>query len=128
MEFTRYADAEQKCIEATGHKPYTGQGIIAYNNGTTLIRSVEGTDYYADKSLVNGYAYTLRGRNGDQSLEDPTNKKLLQPGRRIFLLEVGKKRWVWRGEYVYTGVLEELTHPDMYGYPRKIYRAILRKL
>lgn len=46
-------------MEATGHKPYTGQGIRNYNNRTALIRSVENTSYYADKWLIDGIAYTL---------------------------------------------------------------------
>ena len=128
MEFTRYADAEVKCLEATGHKPYTGQGIKNYENGTALIRSVENTAFYADNFLIGGIAYTLRGLEGNQSLEDRENWKLLQPGRRIFLLEVRKKKWIWHGEYVYTGVLDELTHPDKHGVQRKIYRAILKQI
>lgn len=128
MEFTRYADAERKCMEATGHKPYTGQGIRNYNNRTALIRSVENTSYYADKWLIDGIAYTLRGQVGDQSLEDHENKKLCESGRRIFLLEVRKKLWIWHGEYAYTEVKEELIHPDIHGNPRKIYRVILKKV
>ena len=132
MEFARYADAEQVCIEATGNRPYTGQGIRNYNNGTTLIRSVEDTAFYADKFLGGGVAYTLRGQEGDQSLEDIENKKLCEPGRRIFLLEVQtenrRKKWIWHGEYVYTGVYEEMIHPDVHGNPRRIYRVILRRL
>lgn len=127
-EFNRYTDAERVCEEATGHKPFTGQGIGTYNNNTALIRSVQPTPYYADKMMIGGIAYTLQGREGDQSLEHRTNKKLLEPGRRIFLLEVGKKKWIWHGEYVYTGVCEELMHPDMHGNMRKIYRAILKKV
>ena len=132
MEFTRYTPAENQCIEATGYKPYSGSGIINYDNGTALIRSVGNTPYYADRMLTDGIAYTLQGREGDQSLEIHANKKLLQPGRRIFLLEVHgqkkNKKWVWHGEYTYTGVKEELTHPDIHGIPRKIYLVILKKV
>jgi hypothetical protein len=132
MEFTRYADAERKCIEATGNTPYTGQGIRNYNNGTTLIRSVDDTPFYADKFLSGGVAYTLRGQEGDQSLEDIENKKLREPGRRIFLLEVQtqnrRKKWIWRGEYLYTEMWEELMHPDKNGNVRRIYRVFLKEV
>lgn len=127
MEFNRYIDAEVMCVGATGNKSFTGQGIRTYNNETALIRSVENTPYYADQMLNGGIAYTLRGRQGDQSLDDRENKKLMEKGRRIFLLEVRKKKWIWHGEYKYTGVYEELMHPDINGVMRKIYRIILKK-
>lgn len=128
MEFNRYINAEALCIQSTGYKPYSGQGIRTYNNGTALIRSVENTAYYADKMLNGGIAYTLRGNKGDQSLDDRENKRLMESGRRIFLLEVRKKKWIWHGEYVYTGIYEELDHPDINGDVRKIYRIILKKI
>ena len=69
---------ETYIIEQTGCKPYSGAGINPrVDKKTTLLRSVDGTEYYDDDmSDINNPKYTLFGHNGDQ---DETEKKFNEP-------------------------------------------------
>lgn len=135
MQFERWTAAAVPYIaeQMGGYKPFSGQGIRNYSNGTSLVRSVDPTPFYANNlSDLSRIAYTAEGQVGNQSLRTRGNRGLQEPGRRIFLLEVKKEgkhtRWIWHGEYVFRGEIEEMQHPDRNGAMRTIYRFILHKV
>ncbi len=93
----------------------------------SLAYSVKGVKFY-DDDIARG-RYTLKGKSGDQDLEEANNKKFLSPGRKIVLVErVNKGVYVIHGIYEYRGKLEVLYHPGEDEVERKMYRALLHKL
>jgi len=98
---------EEFIINQTGCKPYSGAGICPrIKKKTTILRSVDGTDYYDDDmSDINNIKYTLFGHNGDQNEnEKKFNEPLLNLNKtqHIYLYRVKngkKKEYLWYGKY-----------------------------
>ena len=99
---------EQFIINQTGCKPYSGAGINPrVDKKTTLLRSVDGTEYYDDDmSDINNPKYTLFGHIGDQDEnEKKFNEPLLNKNKteHIYLYRVvkknGKTEYIWYGKY-----------------------------
>lgn len=106
---------------------FNGQGIINRPNGKSVLRSVDGTIYYAD-NLTNpaSIQYTLFGREGDQDMNEPRfNHPLLSdPNRQIYVYrrhELNGPVWTWMGRYRIVGLPRAQLHPDINGQQRIIF-------
>lgn len=128
IEFTKWADLVTHCVNITGCKPFSSEGInIRLPAKTAILRSVDGTNYYDDDLSDLLYPkYTLFGKSGAQSLEERRyNKKLLDASciENIYLYRVSKRNnktvWMWYGKYSITGHFEKM-HPGEDGIIRKI--------
>jgi hypothetical protein len=132
--FVTWKETKAHISKYTNKGAYPGQGISNYNNGTTLLRSVDNTHYYDDvlenPDLVE---YTLFGTSGNQNKDEPRyNYKFLNEERKIYLYRVKKENkettWVWYGEYKLLPGIEELQHPGADGIMRRIYRVKLQRI
>lgn len=139
--FTRWNGLVDYVKSRFGHGLYSGQGITnPKGRDHSVLRSVDGTSYYKDDLTdSDDVCYTLFGREGDQNPDETRyNKPLLRENRSIYLYRVhvyesGCKKgmgreWVWYGCYRQVGPLEEMDHPEIRGYMRKIYRLRLEKV
>ena len=97
---------EQYIINQTGCKPFSGAGINPrIKNKTTLLKSVDDTDYYEDDLRnPNEVKFTLFGHNGDQDENEVRfNEPLLNKYKtqHIYLYRVNKvkKEYTWYGKY-----------------------------
>jgi len=123
-------------IDHTGCKPYSGAGINPrVDKKTTLLRSVDGTDYYADDMLdISNPKYTLFGHNGDQDEhEKKFNEPLLNKNKttHIYLYRVKKngkkKEYLWYGKYEITEKNNKL-HQGKDGIMRTIIVLSLKRV
>ena len=106
------------------------------NKDITILRSVFGTEYYADNlEDYKNVIYTLYGPIGDQyEHEKCYNKKLLDKNisKHIYLYEVkqinsSKKQYTWFGKYeVLPDSKQILDHPGRDGKMRKIINYTLK--
>ncbi len=132
--FTTWAEAKRHIAQFTGKGAYPGQGISNYNNGKTLLRSVDDTYYYLDDLEDHETVkYTLFGKSGNQNKDEARyNWKFLNEEREIYLYRVSKDgkdtTWAWYGRYELLPGLEELQHVGEDGVTRKIYRATLQRV
>lgn len=117
-------------LETSGiGKAYSGVGIFKNKKGNILLRSVDGTKYYADIDNK----YTLYGQIGNQDLEDKFNKHLLQ-NKKAYLYRVVKVnnkviKYLWYGCVTFCkDDIESLIHPDINKNLRTIYRIPLKSI
>lgn len=125
---------EQHIIKQSGGcKPFSGAGINPrVDKKTTLLRSVDGTDYYADDMLdINNPKYTLFGHNGDQDEhEKKFNEPLLNKNKttHIYLYrKVKKNEYLWYGKYEITEKNNK-RHPGKDGIMRTIIVLSLKRV
>jgi len=127
---------EQFIMNETGCKPYSGAGINPRPaNKTTLLRSVDGTEYYDDDlNDVENPKYTLFGHDGDQSASEKRfNEPLLNTAKtqHIFLYRVipvkNAREYIWYGKYTIVGRMTKV-HPGKNGIPREIIVLSLKKV
>ena len=137
--FTAMADAVKKHNQNIQIDYSYNSGITPErgpNKDITILRSVVGTDYYADnlKDYKN-VIYTLYGPIGDQyEHEKRYNKKLLDKNisKHIYLYEVeqitsSKKQYKWFGKYeLLPNTKQILDHPGLDGKMRKIINYTLK--
>lgn len=106
-------------------KAFAGVGIFHNKEGNTLLRSVDGTDYYKDEDNK----YTLYGQYGDQVLTDKYNKPFLDKRTGyLYRVTTAKPKYLWYGRVHINGDLEHLQHVGRDGRMRTIYRAPLVSL
>lgn len=126
--FFEWATIRRHIFDRTHLNPYTGAGIFYRNdNPSTILRSVDNTQYYAD-DLTNEQLvyYTCQGKSGDQNINDPQNVRLLYS--RLYLYRKQPHRqWIWYGEYT---IVEQNTrlHPGEDGILRNIIVLTLQKV
>jgi len=134
-KFETWAELQERCIQETGCRPFSGAGInYRKEKQTSLLRSVDGTAYY-DDDLTNPDEpkYTCQGKLGDQSeMQAGFNEPLLNPEKtkHIYLYRVskeGKKTiWTWYGKYKISGKIIQ-RHPGEDGVMRNIIVLTLKK-
>lgn len=127
MEFASYNDMCEYQSRLTGiRRPFSGRGIFA--KGTTVIlRSVDGTEYYADNlSDPKCIIYTMQGKTGDQSLENKDNRHLML-AKHIWVYRVQRKKWIWYGLYHIESTPCATQHVGADGIMRTIYLVRLGK-
>jgi len=100
--FQKWKALEEHIIKTTGCKPFSGAGINpSVNKKTTILRSVDDTDYYDDDlSDLNCIKYTLFGHNGDQTENEPKfNYPFLNKTEHIYVYRKKSKEYIWYGKY-----------------------------
>jgi hypothetical protein len=127
---------EEYIKHETGCRPFAAAGINPRPaEKTTILRSVEGTKYYADDLRdINYPIYTLYGHNGDQDEgEKKFNEPLLNPTKtnHIYLYQVKTNRkqteYLWYGKYVIETTNKKL-HPGKDGVMRTIILLSLKRV